>query len=61
MHEHCLLLTYCILTNTFVFTFETTYSIISEDDFLANYNFTFTKMFYLSVMHFTVYFESGAL
>lgn len=43
MHEYCLLLTYCILTNTFVFTFETTYFIISEDDFLANYNFTFTK------------------
>lgn len=43
MHELCLLLTYYTLTNTFGLTFETTCSIISEDDFLANYNIIFTK------------------
>lgn len=43
MHELYLLLTYCTLTNTFGLTFETTCSIISEDDFLTNYNIIFTK------------------
>lgn len=61
MHELCLVLTYCTLTNTFGLTFETTCSIISEDDFLTNYNIIFTKMFYLNVMYFSAYFESRAL